>query len=318
MRRRKLFRRAVSQTAVRALLVVLDLPRRDLTPRIKQILKPAHRQALIPQPSVKALNAPILRRLSRLYVQQLDLPFHTPRQKMPAGELRPVVAADRSRHPTLGDDRIQHTSDSPAGKARIHFQSQALSRVRIHHAQHPDRPSALHRIMHKIQRPLLVRRSPRHQRLSPPPAMLPLFPPQHQPRLPIDPMQPLVIHPFSTSSQQNMQPPIPEARLRPRQPHQQRAQRTIPPSCPVAITRYRHPHQPANPALARCVLAPQPVRVRPLVYELHPFFAITAFSISLSKLRSTTSFFNLVFSSRNCLASCASLTVMPPYFAFQA
>src|ERR1700691_164210 len=60
------------------------------------------------------------------------------------------------------------------------------------------------------------------------------------------------------------------------------------------------------------------LRVRPLVYELHPFFAMTAFSISLSRLRSTTSFFNFVFSSRNCFASCASLTSIPPYFAFQA
>jgi len=77
----------------------------------------------------------------------------------------------------------------------------------------------------------------------------------------------------------------------------------------------RHPHQPANPALARCVLRTQPVRIRPLVYELHPFFAMTAFSISLSRLRSTTSFFNFVFSSRNCLASCASVTSIPPYFA---
>src|ERR1019366_5382187 len=41
-------------------------------------------------------------------------------------------------------------------------------------------------------------------------------------------------------------------------------------------------HQPANPALARCILQPQPVRIRPLVYELHPFFAMTAFSISAS------------------------------------
>src|SRR5213594_1980892 len=115
-----------------------------------------------------------------------------------------------------------------------------------------------------------------------------------------------------------MQPPIPEARLLPRQLHQLRAQRLIAASRPVAVTCDRYPHQPANPTLARCVLGPQPVRVRPLVYELHPFFAITAFSISLSRLRSTTSFFNRVFSSRNCFASCASLTSIPPYFAFQA
>src|SRR6266498_3607573 len=125
--------------------------------------------------------------------------------------------------------------------------------------------------------------------------MFSLLPPQHQSRLPIYPMHALVVHSFSASPQQHLQPPIAKARLLPRQLH-----------------------QPANPALADHVPYPQPARVRPLIYELHPFFAITAFSISLSRLRSTTSFFNFVFSSRNCLASCASLTSIPPYFAFQA
>src|SRR6185369_9684961 len=57
-------------------------------------LKPAHRQTFFPQPSVKTLDPRILRRLARLNVQQLDLPLDTPGQKMPAGQLRPVVAAD--------------------------------------------------------------------------------------------------------------------------------------------------------------------------------------------------------------------------------
>src|SRR5713226_8030838 len=150
--------------------------------------------------------------------------------------------------------------------------------------------------------------------------MLPFLPSQHQSGLPVHPMHPLVIHLLSLAPQQNLQSPIPEARLLPCQLHQPQPQLfvAIRAACLVAVTRHRHPQQPANPALARCVLHPQPARLRPLVYELHPFFAITAFSISLSRLRSTTSFFNFVFSSRNCFASCASLTLMPPYFPFQA
>jgi len=53
-------------------------------------------------------------------------------------------------------------------------------------------------------------------------------------------------------------------------------------------------------------------------YELRPFFRITDCSASLSKLKSATSFRSRVFSSRSCLASYASVTSMPPYFAFQA
>src|SRR6516162_6000649 len=132
--------------------------------------------------------------------------------------------------------------------------------------------------------------------------MLPLLPPDRQSGFSIDPMQPLVVHLFSTSSQQNMQPSISKPRLLSRQLHQLGPQRLIRALRPVTIRRHRHPHQPAHPALTGCVFHPQPDRVRPLVYELHPFFAITAFSISLSRLRSTTSFFSFVFSSRNCFA----------------
>ena len=41
-------------------------------------------------------------------------------------------------------------------------------------------------------------------------------------------------------------------------------------------------------------------------------------SYTYDRLRSATSFFSGAFSSRSRLASCASLTSMPPYFDFQA
>ena len=116
---------------MRAFFVVLDSPRRDLPPRIEQVLKPAHRQALIAQSSVKTFHPRILRRFARLNVHQLDLSLHAPRQKMPASQFRSVVATDRQRLSALGHDRIQHSRDSPAGKTRIHFQRQTLPRVGI-------------------------------------------------------------------------------------------------------------------------------------------------------------------------------------------
>jgi hypothetical protein len=48
------------------------------------------------------------------------------------------------------------------------------------------------------------------------------------------------------------------------------------------------------------------------------FNRITDCSASLSRLRCATNFRSFVFSSRNCLASCAWLTSIPPYFAFQS
>src|ERR1700694_2582449 len=93
----KFLRRPISQAAVRTLFVVLRPPRRDLPPRIEQVLKPAHRQKLFPQPSMETLHARVLCRLPRLNVHQLDLPFHTARQKMPTRQLWSVVTANRLR-----------------------------------------------------------------------------------------------------------------------------------------------------------------------------------------------------------------------------
>src|SRR5947209_6096961 len=124
-------------------------------------------------------------------------------------------------------------------------------------------------------------------------------------------MYSFVVHSLSVSSQQHMQPPIPEARLLPRQLHQPRALRLIPSPRLVAITRYRHRHHPTRPPLAEGILLLHLLDSRLQGYELHPFFRITDCSASLSRLRSATSFRSRVFSSRNCFASCAWLTSIP-------
>src|SRR5581483_8135342 len=112
------------------------------------------------------------------------------------------------------------------------------------------------------------------------------------------------------------QSPVAIARLLPRQPYQLLPQRPIRSPRVVTVTRHRNRHQPAHPALAGCVLNAQPAGIRPSVYELRPFFAITAFSISLSRLRSATSRFRREFSSSSERNRCASLTSIPPYFDF--
>jgi len=134
---RELLRRPVPQTAVWPLSIVFGSPIRDLPPRFEQIPKPAYTQTFVPQLAVETLHAPVLHRPPRLDMHQLDLPLDAPRLKMTAGQFRPVVAANRRGHSALGDDRFQHPRHSPAGKTRIYFQGQTLSRVRVHHAEHP-------------------------------------------------------------------------------------------------------------------------------------------------------------------------------------
>ncbi len=169
--------------------------------------------------------------------------------------------------------------------------------------------------MHKVQRPFLVGRRALPQWCTHSHAVFALLSPQAQPRFPI---HKLVVHGLTTSLQQHMQTPIAEPRLLAGDLDQLRAQRIIRSSCFIAITADCHRQQPADPALAGRVLFAQPARIRPLVYELQPFFAITAFSISRSWLRSATIFFSRWFSSSSSRNRRASFTSSPPYFAFQA
>ena len=93
----ELTRRTIPQAAVGPLLVIVGAPIANLSPRVKQVLKPTHPQAFVSQLPMKALYLRILRRLARLNVPQLDLPLQCPGQKVTTGQLRPVVTANRLR-----------------------------------------------------------------------------------------------------------------------------------------------------------------------------------------------------------------------------
>src|SRR6266849_8028327 len=128
-----------------------------------------------------------------------------------SGPLSPRIASGCPRSATIPSNtrvtlRLSNlVSTSKAKHSRVY--------ACIHHAQHPDPPPTLHRIVQEVQRPLLVRCRPRLQRRSCPNTVFALLSLDHQPRLSIHPMHALVIHVFSTSSQQHVQPSIPEARL---------------------------------------------------------------------------------------------------------
>src|SRR5207244_5402459 len=108
------------------------------------------------------------------------------------------------------------------------------------------------------------------------------------------------------------------ARFLPRQRDQFAAQlsvvirtRLIPVRGPV------HGYELAGLAFRILKLAHHERHILPQTYKLQPFFRITAFSASLSRLRSATMCFRRRFSSSTCLSRCASLTSRPPYFDFQ-
>ena len=84
----------------------------------------------------------------------------------------------------------------------------------------------------------------------------------------------------------------------------------------IAVTRSIHSQQLAGRALALSKLRRHERHLFPQLGKLHPFFRITALSISLSRLRSATSCFSRRFSSSICRSRAASLTSMPPNFDF--
>jgi hypothetical protein len=77
------------------------------------------------------------------------------------------------------------------------------------------------------------------------------------------------------------------------QPHQPLLQPFIRSRGTVTKAAHRGRQQPSHPTVSGRELFPPPAGIRPSVYELGPFFAITAFSISRSRLRSATSRFQM-------------------------
>ena len=70
---------------MRPLAVIFVLPSCDLFPSISQVAEPGGVQAFVSQSSVKAFDMSILGRLSGLDVNELDVAFLAPAQKVSAG-----------------------------------------------------------------------------------------------------------------------------------------------------------------------------------------------------------------------------------------
>ena len=84
----ELLRRPVVERAVRTLAVVLAPPIGQGASYIVERSEPACVEALVAQPSVEALDMPVLHRPAGLDVNQPDLPVLGPTQHAPRGEHR--------------------------------------------------------------------------------------------------------------------------------------------------------------------------------------------------------------------------------------
>jgi hypothetical protein len=211
----------------------------------EQVLKPVQRQTLFPQPSVESLDVRVLHWLAGLNVHQLDLPFHAPRQKMPARPLRPVVAANCFRPSALGHDPLQYSHHSPTVETGVHFQhsrvyaSTTLStRITRPHSTTSCTKSSAHSWFAAVR---ASSGCPRARNVSASSAGSSPLPPDKPDALACG------SHALPSGPTKHAVA-IREARLLPRQLRQPRSQRLIAAPALVAIARYRHRHQSARAA----------------------------------------------------------------------
>jgi hypothetical protein len=210
----------------------------------EQVLKPVQRQTLFPQPSVESLDVRVLHWLAGLNVHQLDLPFHAPRQKMPARPLRPVVAANCFRPSALGHDPLQYSRHSPTVETRVHFQH-----FRCTHPPRSVLESLVRTPLHRAQNPAPIPGSPPSAISGCPRARNVSASSAGSSPLPPDKPDALACGSHALPSGPTKHAvAIREARLLPRQLRQPRSQRLIAAPALVAIARYRHRHQPARAA----------------------------------------------------------------------
>src|SRR5581483_5635698 len=204
------------------------------------------------------------------------------------------------------------------GQASVDFDRRALSREAVHDSEDAQTAARSHRVADKIERPFLIgpcevcvhRRYAYHA--------LALQTPHHQPFLSVQPVHAFHVHRPALSGQHRPQTPVAIARLLSRQVEQRLPQLGVAVrSGVVTVTGAVHFQKPASLPLADAIFRHRERHVPPRAHKLHPFFRITPFSTSRSRLRSATISFRRRFSSSSARNRLASETSMPPYFDFQ-
>jgi hypothetical protein len=121
-------------------------------------------------------------------------------------------------------DAFQGHRDLPRADAGVDFGGQAFAGELIDDGQHPQRAPFTYSVVHEVQRPLLIGPCQLRQRDAPMDEPPPRFAPQHQARLPIEPIDALVIDRVAGDAQLYPQAPVAVARMTLREFFQQLAQ----------------------------------------------------------------------------------------------
>ncbi len=132
---------------------------------------------------------------------------------MATAYLGPIVGPKELWHTPLVDDCLQHSCHALARHAGISLKREAFTREGVHHTENTQTSPACRHIAGEINRPLLVRFCQDGRRNITACQSLAPDAPDAEPGAAVHALHPFVVDPLARTAQQNMKPPIPEARL---------------------------------------------------------------------------------------------------------
>lgn len=141
---------------MRSVFVVIPPPGRDADSRFGQRTEPVLIEAFVPELTVERLDEGILRGLTRLNQLQLDVALIGPLIECLAGELGPLVGADRFRVAAKPRHLVQRPCDAKAADTVLHQDADRLLGEVIDHRQAFDPPPGAQCIEDEVHRPDLV------------------------------------------------------------------------------------------------------------------------------------------------------------------
>ena len=170
-------------------------------------------ETLVSEATVEALAEDILDRLARIDELQLDVVLVGPLIENLARQFWSVIEHDGLGGGAVVDELVEHLNHPSAGKRRVDLDRQGFTGAGVQHGERTDRSSRGYGITDEVETPALIGLMS-HSGLDPSTDghALPWASAHRKAFVPIQPMNPFVIHPMPLPSQQHMESSIAKAR----------------------------------------------------------------------------------------------------------
>ena len=196
---------------MRADIVVVVAPDRQLAPGVSQAVEQLLVQQLVAQRPIERFNERVLLRLARIDVVPLDPVFAGPLQDRPAGKFGSVIADDASGFAIQAHQRVELACNSHPRDAGVSQQAQVFPAGVIVDRQDAQSAGSAERVGHKVHRPAVVRPQRHgHRRPAAASALAAPSATHRQPLLPVQPVELLVVHDVPLAFEHDADAPVAE------------------------------------------------------------------------------------------------------------